>query len=78
MTDDPTGVEGYSVRAAHILLKTEAEAKNVLNQINQGASFEEYGNAYPRPVVKGHSFDVENIAFQWFVCHIRQIYDEIQ
>ena len=41
LTDDPTSIEGFKVRGSHILVSTEAEAKQILEQLKNGASFEE-------------------------------------
>jgi peptidyl-prolyl cis-trans isomerase C len=46
LTDNITGVEGYTVRAAHILLESENDAKTVLTQLNQGVSFEDLALKY--------------------------------
>jgi peptidyl-prolyl cis-trans isomerase C len=53
LVSDPTSVEGYSVRAAHILLQSEGEAKNVLNRLNQGVSFEELAAQHSIDVASG-------------------------
>ena len=49
MTSDLTQVVGFKVRASHILVATEEEAKNILNQLIQGTEFEE--------LAKQHSID---------------------
>lgn len=41
MTSDPTEVRGFAVRASHILVKTEEEATNIIQQIINGTDFEE-------------------------------------
>lgn len=41
LTKELSGVEGFTVRAAHILFETENAAKTVLNQLRQGESFED-------------------------------------
>lgn len=49
LTKDPTKVQGFTVRASHILFKTPDQANSILKQIKQGASFEE--------LAKEHSLD---------------------
>ncbi len=46
LTADSTEVYGFAVMASHILVETEAEAKQILNQLRQGASFEELARKY--------------------------------
>ena len=46
LTNELSGVEGFTVRVAHILLESENTAKTVLNQLNQGASFEDLALKY--------------------------------
>jgi hypothetical protein len=46
LTPDPTLVEGFTLSASHILLKTEAEAKDVLKQLKSGANFNEMATQY--------------------------------
>jgi len=41
LTSDPTEVHGFAVRASHILVKTEEEAGNIIQQIINGTDFEE-------------------------------------
>ena len=45
LTKDPTEVDGFTVKASHILLETEAEANTVLNGLKAGASFEEFARS---------------------------------
>ncbi|OVE78791.1 hypothetical protein BVY01_04405 [bacterium I07] len=39
LTGDPSQVEGFKMRASHILLDSEAKANEVLVQLNQGGDF---------------------------------------
>lgn len=41
LTSDSTGIYGFMVRASHILVETEEEAKQILSKIFEGAEFEE-------------------------------------
>jgi uncharacterized protein YgiM (DUF1202 family) len=45
LTDDPMTVEGFKVRGSHILVATEAEAREVLNQLKSGSKFEDVAKA---------------------------------
>lgn len=49
LTPDATQVTGFAVRASHILVKTQEEAADLLNQLIQGADFVE--------LAKKHSID---------------------
>jgi len=46
LSSDSTMVEGFAVRASHILVETEEEANEVLDQLKQGAVFEELARRY--------------------------------
>jgi hypothetical protein len=46
ITSDPTQVEGFTLTASHILLRTESEAQDVLKQLKSGASFTELARQY--------------------------------
>lgn len=46
LTSDPTMVDGFTVTASHILLKTESEAQDVLKKLKAGASFEDLARQY--------------------------------
>jgi hypothetical protein len=46
LTPDPTRVEGFTMAASHILLKTEKEANEVLRKLKSGASFDEMAAQY--------------------------------
>lgn len=46
LTSDSTMVDGFRIRASHILVKTEAEANRILDQLGQGADFEELANRF--------------------------------
>jgi peptidyl-prolyl cis-trans isomerase C len=41
LTSDSTMVEGFKMRASHILLESEEDANRILNQLKQGADFQE-------------------------------------
>ena len=53
LTSDYTMVEGYQIRASHILVESEAEAKTILNQLQQGKSFEELAQQYSIDTASG-------------------------
>lgn len=53
LTDDQTSVDGFKVRASHILLSSESEARDILNQLNQGASFEDLASKHSIDVSSG-------------------------
>ena len=46
LTPDPSLVEGFKVRASHILVETEADANRILVQLNQGSDFAELASQY--------------------------------
>ncbi|MBN1782500.1 peptidylprolyl isomerase [bacterium] len=46
LTPDPTLVDGFTVKASHILCRTETDAKDVLKRLKSGASFEEMAKQY--------------------------------
>jgi len=46
LTEDQTMVSGYTIRASHILVNSEDTAQEILNQIKEGASFEEMARVY--------------------------------
>ncbi len=46
LTPDYTLVEGYQVRASHILVESEVEAGSILDQLKQGKTFEELAQQY--------------------------------
>lgn len=46
LTSDSTYVVGFSARASHIVLKTEADAKKVLAKLSQGQNFEELAETF--------------------------------
>lgn len=46
LTSDSTQVIGFSARASHIVLKTEADAKTILSKLSQGQSFEELAETF--------------------------------
>ena len=46
LTSDYTLAEGYQIRASHILVESEAEAKTILDQLGQGNTFEELAQQY--------------------------------
>ena len=41
LTSDPTDVQGFKVRGSHILVGTEAEARQILSQLKSGTKFED-------------------------------------
>ncbi len=53
LTSDPTEIQGFQVRGSHILVETEAEARNILDQIKKGASFEELAKTNSRDRLSG-------------------------
>ncbi|MFH1942958.1 MAG: peptidylprolyl isomerase [bacterium] len=53
LTADFTAVDGYKVRASHILVKTEAEAVVLLTQLKGGAKFEELARQHSIDRVSG-------------------------
>ncbi len=46
LTDDPSDVVGFKIHAMHILLKTEAQAQEVLGKLNSGGNFNELAVQY--------------------------------
>lgn len=46
LTTDKTLVAGYKVRASHILVNSQEKAQEILNNIKQGATFEEMAKQY--------------------------------
>lgn len=46
LTPDSTYVEGFSIRASHILVSTEAEAQRILEELKKGIPFEELAKKY--------------------------------
>lgn len=46
LTADATTVEGFKMRASHILVETEVEANRILAQLRQGADFGELARQY--------------------------------
>lgn len=40
LTTDQTQVEGFQIRASHILVETKADAQAILDRLNKGESFE--------------------------------------
>lgn len=46
LTSDSTEVHGFTVRASHILVKTESEASDLLARLNRGEKFEELASQY--------------------------------
>lgn len=45
-TSDPTSVEGFQIRAMHILLETRSEAQTILDRLNSGAQFRDMAVQY--------------------------------
>jgi hypothetical protein len=48
LTSDSMMVDGFMIRASHILVGTEAEANQVLQELKKGASFEELAAKYSK------------------------------
>jgi len=46
LTSDLTLVEGFTLSASHILLKTESEARDVLKKLKSGSNFDELAKQY--------------------------------
>jgi hypothetical protein len=46
LTTDSTMVAGFTMRASHILVKTEAEAATILNELKSGADFAALASKY--------------------------------
>ena len=46
LTSDSMMVDGFTVMASHILVETEEEANKILDQLRQGAAFEELARQY--------------------------------
>ncbi len=46
LTSDYTMVEDYKIRASHILVESESEASMILDQLEQGKTFEELARQY--------------------------------
>ncbi len=46
LTSDLTMVEGYQIRASHILVASEEDANKMLDQLRQGKNFEELAQQY--------------------------------
>ncbi|MBN2031197.1 peptidylprolyl isomerase [bacterium] len=53
LTSDYTMVEGYKIRASHILVESEAEAGTILDQLKQGHTFEELAREYSIDTASG-------------------------
>lgn len=53
LTSDPTRVDGYTIRASHILVETREEAERLLTQIRQGADFAELAMANSKDRASG-------------------------
>ena len=59
VTTDPTDVVGYKIHAMHILLKTEAEANDVLQKLKSGGNFNDLATQYSTdPSVKKNKGDL--------------------
>lgn len=59
VTTDPTDVVGYKIHAMHILLKTEAEANDVLQKLKNGGNFNDLAAQYSiDPSVKKNKGDL--------------------
>jgi hypothetical protein len=48
LTVDSTQVEGFKLRASHILVSTEQEANQVLQELRAGTAFEELARKYSK------------------------------
>ncbi len=46
LTSDIKQVEGFTIRVSHILVSTEAEARQILEKLKSGASFEQLAKQY--------------------------------
>ncbi|MCJ7812785.1 peptidylprolyl isomerase [bacterium] len=53
LTPDYTMVEGYQIRASHILVASEEDANKVLDQLRLGKNFEELAQQYSIDNVSG-------------------------
>lgn len=46
LTDDSTFVAGFTARASHIVVKTEADAKKILERLKEGQNFENLAESF--------------------------------
>jgi hypothetical protein len=53
LTNDSTMVQGFTMGAKHILVKTEAEALRILKEIKNGSDFDELARKYSIDVSSG-------------------------
>ena len=53
LTNDSTMVQGFTMGAKHILVKTEAEASRILKEIKDGTDFDELARKYSIDVSSG-------------------------
>ena len=46
LTSDSTHIEGFTIRASHILVNTEEEANQIIKRLKQGENFDELAKQY--------------------------------
>jgi len=53
LVTDKSKIDAFYIRASHILISTEEETQRILNQIKEGADFEEMANAHSKDRTSG-------------------------